>query len=160
MRLEYFQMIDKVVALDTAGASIVARSRVPKEGPVFEGHFPGHPLMPGVLLIEAMAQASGYLVMARNNFTLLPLLAQVKSAKLRQFIEPESELTIEANVEHDGSGFAVMKARIANDGTPACDATLNMKTMPFLSETLRRHILDSAEEAGLLALTGQLALET
>ena len=56
MRLEYFQMVDRVAALD--GESIVVESTIPEATPVFEGHFPGYPLMPGVLLVETMAQAS------------------------------------------------------------------------------------------------------
>jgi len=58
MRLEYFQMLDEVEALDTEKATLVAIARIPLESPVFEGHFPGHPIMPGVLLLETMAQAA------------------------------------------------------------------------------------------------------
>ncbi|MFQ5626152.1 MAG: beta-hydroxyacyl-ACP dehydratase, partial [Methyloligellaceae bacterium] len=61
---------------------------------------------------------------------------------------------IEASVEHDGSGFSVMRAQIQNDGAQACNAVLKMKTMPFPSHELRQHILASAEDAGLLALEG------
>lgn len=154
MRLEYFQMIDEVIALNPSEASIVARSRVPGESPVFEGHFPHHPLMPGVLLIETMAQACGFLIMSLNDFSRVPLLASVRHARLRSPVEPRSELTVSATMEHDGSGFAVMQAQIRQQESPACDATLSLKTMPFPSEELRRHILARAETAGLFALEG------
>ena len=59
MRIEYFQLIDRIVDLDLDGRTIRAEAQVPQESTIFEGHFPGHPLMPGVLLIEAMAQTAG-----------------------------------------------------------------------------------------------------
>ena len=62
MRLEYFQLIDRVVDISLGDRKIRAEATVPQASTVFEGHFPGHPLMPGVLLIEAMAQTSGWLL--------------------------------------------------------------------------------------------------
>lgn len=154
MLLEYFQMIDEVVALNRGDGSIIARSQVPDASPVFEGHFPTFPLMPGVLLVETMAQACGFLVLARNDFTRMPLLAKVKEAKLRAPVTPGCELLVEGTMEHDGSGFAVMQARIRHDDKAACEATLNLKTMPFPSDELRDHIKSRAEGAGLFALDG------
>jgi len=87
MLLEYFQMIDEVVTVDDAVTTLSARSTVPDQSPVFEGHFPTMPLVPGVLLIETMAQASGFLVMAKSGFQAMPFLAGVKQGKLRTFDE-------------------------------------------------------------------------
>ena len=64
MRLEYFQMVDRITALDVAGRRIVTSCQVPEQSPVFEGHFPGYPILPGVLMIETMAQTGGWLVLA------------------------------------------------------------------------------------------------
>ena len=68
MRLEYFQLIDRIIALDTAGQTIRTEAIVPTSSTIFEGHFPGYPLMPGVLLCEAMAQTSGWLIIALTRF--------------------------------------------------------------------------------------------
>ena len=79
---------------------------------MFEGHFPGYPLLPGVLMIETMAQTGGWLVLAVLRFTRMPFLAQVKEAKLRAFVVPGQTLEAEARLLHDGSGYAVVKGSI------------------------------------------------
>ncbi len=107
MRLEYFQMIDRVASLD--GESIVVESTIPDASPVFEGHFPGYPLMPGVLLVETMAQASGWLLLKLMAFERMPFLMGVKEAKFRSFIGPATPVTVHAQRLHDGSGYAVTR---------------------------------------------------
>lgn len=150
MRLEYFEMIDRVVLLDREGQRIEARSTVPQTSPVFEGHFPGHPLVPGVLLTETMAQASGYLVLGLMDFTHMPFLMGVDKARFRSFIGPGAELAVAARLEHEGSGYAVTKASIATGGKPICNAELRFKMMPFpagLDDRMRAQ----ARRIGLLA---------
>jgi len=150
MRLEYFEMIDRVVVLDRDAKSLEARSTVPMASPVFEGHFPGHPLVPGVLLTETMAQASGYLVLGLMDFSHMPFLMAVDKARFRTFVGPGTPLRIEARLEHEGSGYAVTKARIEVEGKPICDAELRFKTMPFPSG-LDDQMRAQARRIGLLA---------
>jgi 3-hydroxyacyl-[acyl-carrier-protein] dehydratase len=140
MRLEYFEMIDRVTILDRETKRIEVSSTVPMESPVFEGHFPGHPLVPGVLLTETMAQASGYLVLGLMDFSHMPFLMAVDKARFRTFVGPGTVLSIGATLEHEGSGYAVTKARITVEGKPICDAELRFRIMPFpadLSEQMR-----------------------
>ncbi len=84
MRLEYFLLIDRIVDLDLDKGTIRSEANVPTTSTIFEGHFPGYPLMPGVLLIETMAQTSGWLLMGLHKFTRMAFFASVKEAKLRK----------------------------------------------------------------------------
>lgn len=140
-------MVDRVVSLD--GGTITVEARVPDASPVFEGHFPGHPLVPGVLLIETMAQASGWLLIGLQGFAAMPFLMTVKDAKFRSFVGPGAALDVTARLEHDGSGFAVTKARILSEGKRIADAELVLRTMPFPNDTIAASMRARAAEIGL-----------
>jgi 3-hydroxyacyl-[acyl-carrier-protein] dehydratase len=131
MRLEYFQLIDRIVALDLDGRTIKTHAKVPQTSTVFEGHFPGHPLMPGVLLIESMAQTSGWLIIGMTKFERMPFLASVRAAKLRTFVSPGQDLTLTAGIIHEGSGFTITKASIEVDGKTVADSELTFRLAAF-----------------------------
>jgi len=131
MRLEYFQLIDRIIDLNLNDLTIRVEANVPIDSTIFEGHFPGRPLMPGVLLIESMAQASGWLIIARNKFDKMPFLAAVKEAKLRTFVTPGQALTLSAKIAHEGSGFAMTEASVAVEGKTVCNAELTFRVVDF-----------------------------
>jgi 3-hydroxyacyl-[acyl-carrier-protein] dehydratase len=140
MHLEYFQLIDRITDLNIGERTITVEAQVPKQNTIFEGHFPGHPLMPGVLLIEAMAQTSGWLQIALMKFERMAFLAAVKEAKMRTFVTPGELLKIDASIVHEGSGYAITKAKVTVDGKLRCDATITFSHAPFPNADLRRHM--------------------
>jgi 3-hydroxyacyl-[acyl-carrier-protein] dehydratase len=148
MRIEYFQLIDRIIDLDMDKKTISVEAQVPKESTIFEGHFPGYPIMPGVLLIESMAQTSGWLLLALMNFERMPFLAAVKEAKMRGFVSPGELLTVEASLVHEGSGYAITDTKIKVAGKLRCNSTIMFTHIPFPNPDLRVHMDAQAERIG------------
>lgn len=148
MHLEYFQLIDRIVDLNVGERTITVEAQVPKHNTIFEGHFPGYPLMPGVLLIEAMAQSSGWLLIALTNFERMPFLAAVKEAKMRSFVTPGDLLTIDVRVVHEGSGYAVTEAKIRVNGGLRSNATITFGVVQFPNPELRGYMEAMAKRIG------------
>src|ERR1700689_3753385 len=148
MQLETFQLIDRILDLKLDERTITAEAQVPTHSTIFEGHFPGYPIMPGVLLIESMAQTSGWLLLALMKFERMPLLAAIKEAKMRGFVTPGELLTIDANVLHEGSGYAMTEARVRVDGKLKCNATITFSHIPFPNPDLRGHMDAMAKRIG------------
>ena len=153
MRLEYFQLIDRITELNLADLTIRAEAAVPETSTIFEGHFPGYPLMPGVLLVESMAQTSGWLIIARTGFTRVPFLAALKEVKLRGFVLPGARLEASAKLIHEGSGYAMTSAEIKNAGKVVCNAKITFRVMEFPAG----QFLDSMRE---IAKRIELPMET
>jgi len=148
MQLEYFQLIDRITDLNLDEKSITVEAQVPQQNTIFEGHFPGYPIMPGVLLIESMAQTSGWLLLALMKFERMPFLAAVKEAKMRGFVSPGELLSVEANLLHDGSGYAITQARVKVAGKLRCNATITFSHIPFPNADLRGHMDAVAKRIG------------
>jgi 3-hydroxyacyl-[acyl-carrier-protein] dehydratase len=146
MRLEYFLLIDRIAELKIGERTIRVDATVPENSTIFEGHFPGYPLMPGVLLIEMMNQASGWLIIGLTKFTRMPFFAAVKQAKLRSFVTPGQKLSVSASIKHEGSGFAMTSAEIRHEGKVVCSAELTFRMVAFPSQDFRTSMEKTAAE--------------
>ena len=141
-------MVDRIEHLDPKAGLIRTICQVPTESPVFVGHFPGFPRLPGALMIETMAQTGGWLILGVQRFARMPFLTRVESAKMRRFVEPGETLNAEATLTHDGSGFAVIEAVVSSGGKKVASAEIRYAVGPFPNDTIRGAMVFKAREIG------------
>ena len=122
-----FLMVDRILEC-TPGKSIRGLKNVTANEPFFQGHFPGFPLMPGVLVIEALAQVSGLLAFASGDATTggdsLIYFAGIDNARFKRQVVPGDQLILEAEVIRVIRGVGKFHARAMVDGELACEAEL------------------------------------
>jgi len=123
-----FLLVDRVVELDTEAKRIRAYKNVTINEPFFNGHFPQHPIMPGVLIIEAMAQAAGLLGFKMMNAkpadgTLYYFVGSDK-LRFRQPVVPGDQLALEAAFISVKRGIWKFDCRATVDGKPVCSAEI------------------------------------
>jgi 3-hydroxyacyl-[acyl-carrier-protein] dehydratase len=136
-----FLLVDKVVEIEP-GKRLVAVKNVTANEPFFVGHFPGAPVMPGVLIVEAMAQAAGLLVgygkrIAPNEFLLF---AGIDNVRFRHPVYPGDTLMLTLEVLRIRSRSGHLHGTATVDGKVACEADLLsiMATMPDADATAER----------------------
>ena len=120
-----FLLIDRIVEMERK-TRIVAIKNVTVNEPHFTGHFPGFPIMPGVLIVEAIAQAGGALLLTEipDRDTKLMVFAGIDSAKFRRPVVPGDQLRIEVNVLNWRTTAVRLKGIVTVDGKIACEATI------------------------------------
>ena len=130
-----FLLIDRVVEFEPA-KRLVAIKNVTINEPFFQGHFPGYPIMPGVLVVEAMAQAGGMIMMAEipDRTTKLVVFTGIERAKFRRPVTPGDQLRIEVEVLSFRPRAGRIHGRALVDGKLACEATLTCQVVPRVRE--------------------------
>lgn len=126
-------MVDRI--LEITGDSVIGIKNVTANEPHFMGHFPGYPVMPGVMIIEAMAQVGGILVatVAPHTRGRIMFLASVEDAKFRKPVVPGDQLRIEMKLIRLKTTIAKMQGIASVDGQIAAEATLMCKLTDQLS---------------------------
>lgn len=145
MRLEYFELLDKVEELDIEGGTIHASSRLPEKSPVFDGHFPQFPILPGVLMLELMNHAAGYLLYRRFNRDRFVFLGGVKRAKFRRMVKPGAHLDVRGKITYDGSGFFIAETSLTVEGEVAADAEIVLIVQDFPSPEAKAALAQSTD---------------
>jgi 3-hydroxyacyl-[acyl-carrier-protein] dehydratase len=130
-----FLLIDRVLEFEPQ-KSVVAIKNVTMNEPFFQGHFPGAPIMPGVLVIEAMAQAGAVLLLSEleDRHSKLAVFTGIDGAKFRRSITPGDQLRIEVNVVSFRPRAGKMEGKAFIDGKLACEATLTCMIVPRRQE--------------------------
>lgn len=118
-----FLLIDRVLELEP-GRRVVASKNVSVNEPFFNGHFPGHPIMPGVLLVEGMAQAAGVLLMheLEDRSSKLIYFAGIDRARFRRPVVPGDQVIFEVSVLRARPAFAKLEGRALVDGQLCAEA--------------------------------------
>lgn len=118
-----FLMVDRV--LEAQGSRAVGIKNVTFNEPCFMGHFPGRPVFPGVLQIEALAQIGGLLVLQKPEHKgKLAFFTSVEGVKFRRVVVPGDQMLLEATVLRERRGLAEVEARASVNGEMCCEGTL------------------------------------
>jgi 3-hydroxyacyl-[acyl-carrier-protein] dehydratase len=126
-----FLFIDEI--LDITDTGVRASRTIRAEEPQFEGHYPGNPIMPGVLLCEAVFQAGAVFLASKldvdvggDTTALTPVLTRIKDAKFKNMVKPGDELIIEATHTETIGKFYFLKGKITRDGKPVMTVTFSL----------------------------------
>jgi 3-hydroxyacyl-[acyl-carrier-protein] dehydratase len=119
-----FLLVDRVIELEP-GKRAVALKQVTANEPHFTGHFPGRPIMPGVLMVEALAQTAGIAVLTLDEYRgKLGLFAGIDECRFRRLVVPGDTLLLKVEVEKLRGMFGRVRATASVDGEVAVEASL------------------------------------
>ena len=115
------------------GKTISATKTLPAGEELFLDHFPGFPVVPGVLLTEMMAQTAGKCLFAEHPERGRPMLAQIKGASFRGWVRPDELIVLTAEIQSSRPQFATASCHATVNGRPVCSAELMFSFAPASS---------------------------
>ena len=120
-----FLLVDRIVSMNLEENEIVGLKNVTVNEPFFQGHFPGVPIMPGVLILEALAQTGGVLVHQKGYTKKIAVLLNISGAKFRKPVLPGDVLLLHAKGLHVSGNGGKIKARAMIEDVLAVEAELS-----------------------------------
>jgi 3-hydroxyacyl-[acyl-carrier-protein] dehydratase len=121
-----FLLVDRIVEYDPAARRIVGLKAVTAAEWYFQGHFPGQPVMPGVLQVEALAQTMAVYVAQQPGFgARIGLFAGIDDCRFKRIVSPGDTLRLEVTMDKLGSRFGRGRAVATVEGEVACEATIS-----------------------------------
>jgi len=124
-----FLLVDRVLEREE-GHRVVALKNVTINEPFFQGHYPQTPVMPGALIVEAMAQAGGLAVGGAGHGDLLPLLAAIEKVRFREVVKPGDQLIITATVKAVRAGIVKISAEAKVEAKVVTQGELTFALVP------------------------------
>ena len=119
-----FLLVDKAEILEE-GTGVIGYKNVTMNEPFFQGHFPGLPVMPGVLIVEALAQVGAIAILSQEaNKGKVAYLASIKEAKFRNKVVPGDTLKLECSIIKQKGPMGIGKALATVDGKKVCEAEI------------------------------------
>lgn len=144
-----FTLVDRILEI-TPGKKIVAIKNLSMAEEYLGDHFPGFPVMPGVLMVEALTQASAWLIRASEDFAnSIVTLKEAKNVKFANFLQPGQTLTITAEIIEQDERFTRIKASGTADGSATLAGRLTMERYNLASERPDRQIADDVVKQNL-----------
>jgi len=128
-----FRMIDRILEIEP-GKKAIALKNVSVDEPHFSGHFPGDPVMPGILLLEALAQTGGLAFHSQDETEGggIPFLARVEEFRLKGKVIPGDQLILEAEVLRVFSNLAMVRVQARIGDEPVAEGTLILAKGPLI----------------------------
>jgi 3-hydroxyacyl-[acyl-carrier-protein] dehydratase len=118
-----FLLVKRIVTMEP-GVAIHAEMSLPASEELFQDHFPGFPVVPGVLLTEMMAQAAGKCLNSQRLPRGYAMLGEIRNAKFRAWVKPDDLIQLHATIETSRDAFAVARCHAEVAGRKVCSAEL------------------------------------